>query len=329
MSVPPLIRPSGHSNRVHATPSKPKLPQLSIPSIVTQPQPPTDLLGISDPKKQVRKAYSSGNLLQQLGKLNISSETSPKPPALTNTNTTTGNNGIFLTPQRVPNNNTGLSPKGDLPYFRVKKQSSSSSLNLPFNYPTHSPKQHFVPKLKTSTTEQNNINNNENINIYSNNNNNNYNDYNNNNINDNNNNTLVLPQFHTRHLQSSPKLQIPDYQPPSPANNELAALYTPQPISPLPTPQNQSQQTNDSYNVSNNSKNNNTQEVRHFMGDVDDLDENEWDIVAKNNDIIELGVLGEGAGGSVSRARLTHGKTIFALKVSFILFYFVLFNQIV
>ncbi|CCH41184.1 MAP kinase kinase MKK1/SSP32 [Wickerhamomyces ciferrii] len=48
--------------------------------------------------------------------------------------------------------------------------------------------------------------------------------------------------------------------------------------------------------------------------DVNDLDEEEWKIVSKKGEIIELGVLGEGAGGSVSRCKLKNGSTIFALK---------------
>lgn len=48
--------------------------------------------------------------------------------------------------------------------------------------------------------------------------------------------------------------------------------------------------------------------------DVNALDEEGWRIVSKKGEIIELGVLGEGAGGSVSRCKLKHGSTIFALK---------------
>jgi mitogen-activated protein kinase kinase len=48
--------------------------------------------------------------------------------------------------------------------------------------------------------------------------------------------------------------------------------------------------------------------------DVADLDEEGWSQVAKLGDIVELGRLGEGAGGSVTRCRLRYGKTVFALK---------------
>lgn len=55
-----------------------------------------------------------------------------------------------------------------------------------------------------------------------------------------------------------------------------------------------------------------TLQIQHK--DVNDLDEEGWKIVSKKGEIIELGVLGEGAGGSVSRCKLKHGNTIFALK---------------
>lgn len=48
--------------------------------------------------------------------------------------------------------------------------------------------------------------------------------------------------------------------------------------------------------------------------DVEELDEENWKLVSKQGEIIELGVLGEGAGGSVSRCKLKNGNTIFALK---------------
>ncbi|CAM9023082.1 unnamed protein product [Wickerhamomyces anomalus] len=55
-----------------------------------------------------------------------------------------------------------------------------------------------------------------------------------------------------------------------------------------------------------------TLQVQHK--DVNELDEEGWRIVSKKGEIIELGVLGEGAGGSVSRCKLKHGSTVFALK---------------
>ena len=52
--------------------------------------------------------------------------------------------------------------------------------------------------------------------------------------------------------------------------------------------------------------------------DVDDLDEAGWRAASKDNKIKELGSLGEGAGGAVTRSILEGGKTVFALKVSYI-----------
>lgn len=49
--------------------------------------------------------------------------------------------------------------------------------------------------------------------------------------------------------------------------------------------------------------------------DVDDLDDEGWHAASEQNMIVELGSLGEGAGGAVTRCRLKEGKTVFALKV--------------
>ncbi|KAI1505421.1 kinase-like protein [Biscogniauxia marginata] len=49
--------------------------------------------------------------------------------------------------------------------------------------------------------------------------------------------------------------------------------------------------------------------------DVEDLDDDGWRIASMENRIVELGGLGEGAGGAVTRCQLKGGKTIFALKV--------------
>ncbi|KAI0480134.1 kinase-like protein [Xylariaceae sp. FL0804] len=49
--------------------------------------------------------------------------------------------------------------------------------------------------------------------------------------------------------------------------------------------------------------------------DVDDLDDEGWRIASMENRIYELGGLGEGAGGAVTRCQLKGGKTVFALKV--------------
>lgn len=49
--------------------------------------------------------------------------------------------------------------------------------------------------------------------------------------------------------------------------------------------------------------------------DVEDLDEGGWRAASKNGQIIELGSLGEGAGGAVNKCILKDAKTVFALKV--------------
>ncbi|KAM7191421.1 map kinase [Rhypophila sp. PSN 637] len=49
--------------------------------------------------------------------------------------------------------------------------------------------------------------------------------------------------------------------------------------------------------------------------DVEDLDSEGWRIASKENRIIELGSLGEGAGGAVTRCKLKGGNTVFALKI--------------
>jgi mitogen-activated protein kinase kinase len=49
--------------------------------------------------------------------------------------------------------------------------------------------------------------------------------------------------------------------------------------------------------------------------DVEDLDDNGWRAASEQKKIKEIGSLGEGAGGAVTRCRLEGGKTEFALKV--------------
>ena len=68
-------------------------------------------------------------------------------------------------------------------------------------------------------------------------------------------------------------------------------------------------------------KNNSTQGLEGFeklsiTGDVEDLDDEGWRIASIEKRIVEIGNLGEGAGGAVTRAKLKDGKTVFALKVS-------------
>lgn len=48
--------------------------------------------------------------------------------------------------------------------------------------------------------------------------------------------------------------------------------------------------------------------------DVDQLDEDMWYYSHLSSQIVKLGLLGEGAGGSVAKCKLVHGKKIFALK---------------
>lgn len=50
--------------------------------------------------------------------------------------------------------------------------------------------------------------------------------------------------------------------------------------------------------------------------DVEDLDDDGWRAASEQKKIIEIGSLGEGAGGAVTRCKLKGGKTEFALKVS-------------
>lgn len=49
--------------------------------------------------------------------------------------------------------------------------------------------------------------------------------------------------------------------------------------------------------------------------DVEDLDDEGWLAASEQKKIVELGSLGEGAGGAVTRCKLKDGNTIFALKV--------------
>lgn len=51
------------------------------------------------------------------------------------------------------------------------------------------------------------------------------------------------------------------------------------------------------------------------VGDVEDLDDEGWRIASMEKRIVEIGNLGEGAGGAVTRCTLKGGKTVFALKV--------------
>ena len=53
--------------------------------------------------------------------------------------------------------------------------------------------------------------------------------------------------------------------------------------------------------------------------DVEDLDDDGWRAASEAKKILEIGTLGEGAGGAVTKCRLQEGKTVFALKVRAIL----------
>lgn len=59
-----------------------------------------------------------------------------------------------------------------------------------------------------------------------------------------------------------------------------------------------------------------TQVNEHPMAgkDVDKLDEEMWEYPQLQDEIETLGILGEGAGGSVAKCKLKHGSKIFALK---------------
>ncbi|PHH91088.1 hypothetical protein CDD83_1716 [Cordyceps sp. RAO-2017] len=54
---------------------------------------------------------------------------------------------------------------------------------------------------------------------------------------------------------------------------------------------------------------------RARTADVEELDNEGWRIASIEKRILELGNLGEGAGGAVTRCMLKNGKTVFALKV--------------
>jgi hypothetical protein len=54
--------------------------------------------------------------------------------------------------------------------------------------------------------------------------------------------------------------------------------------------------------------------------DVENLDDDGWCVASLEKRIIELGSLGEGAGGAVTKCMLKGGKTIFALKVRHYIF---------
>ena len=49
--------------------------------------------------------------------------------------------------------------------------------------------------------------------------------------------------------------------------------------------------------------------------DVEDLDDDGWRAASVEKRIVELGSLGEGAGGAVTKCMLKGGSTVFALKV--------------
>lgn len=55
--------------------------------------------------------------------------------------------------------------------------------------------------------------------------------------------------------------------------------------------------------------------------DVEDLDDEGWRAASEQKKLLELGSLGEGAGGAVTKCMLQDGKTVFALKVILSLLY--------
>ncbi|KAK0753089.1 MAP kinase [Schizothecium vesticola] len=54
---------------------------------------------------------------------------------------------------------------------------------------------------------------------------------------------------------------------------------------------------------------------RALSQDVEELNEEGWRIASLEKRVIELGSLGEGAGGAVTKCKLRGGKTLFALKI--------------
>ena len=54
--------------------------------------------------------------------------------------------------------------------------------------------------------------------------------------------------------------------------------------------------------------------------EVEDLDDEGWRAASEQKKILELGTLGEGAGGAVTRCMLKGGTTVFALKVKNLIF---------
>ncbi|CCH59237.1 hypothetical protein TBLA_0B03990 [Henningerozyma blattae CBS 6284] len=117
----------------------------------------------------------------------------------------------------------------------------------------------------------------------------------------------------------------------SPYEKELIDTYKlqTQPLhSPPPIPSNRNNiipqklhQQNEKVRNSNSSTNNITsthheiEDSSNLNGkDVDELDESMWHYNHLNNEIQKLGMLGEGAGGSVAKCKLKNGSKIFALK---------------
>ena len=56
---------------------------------------------------------------------------------------------------------------------------------------------------------------------------------------------------------------------------------------------------------------------RARTANVDELDDEGWRIASMEGRVVELGSLGEGAGGAVTRCKLKDKDTVFALKVRY------------
>lgn len=59
----------------------------------------------------------------------------------------------------------------------------------------------------------------------------------------------------------------------------------------------------------------NTKRAAASAKDVEELDDEGWRFASQDRRIEELGSLGEGAGGAVTKCKLKNGQTLFALKV--------------
>lgn len=126
---------------------------------------------------------------------------------------------------------------------------------------------------------------------------------------------------------NSNNVHIPNYQPPLPKKNvsggprrkpppidflriDGSHSFTPSTNSPQPSMNDVYTTNTPILNFSNDSNDKSLHEK-----DIDELNPDDWNLLANTNQIIELNKLGEGNGGSVSKCKLSHGSKIFALKL--------------